>query len=88
MHLGTTLSKTAAKITDRSGIFWNIYGEKGSGDIGHSGSDPSILSFIYFNPETGLDCVLTTNTDSQKRIDGVVEIWQLLVKNREKIQKN
>lgn len=81
------LSKTASTETERQGIFWDIYGKTGDGDIGHSGSDPGILSFMYFDPKTGLGCVLTTNTDSHKKLTEVVDIWKILIKNREKIAK-
>lgn len=67
----------------RSGLFWDVFGKEGRGDIGHSGSDPGILSFMYFDPETGIGCVLMTNTDSEgKDIKTVVEMWEILIKNR------
>lgn len=67
----------------RSGLFWDIFGKKGRGDIGHSGSDPGILSFMYFDPDKGIGCLLLTNTDSEGAdAKGVVEIWELLIKSR------
>jgi len=71
------------KSSDRSGIFWDIYGKKGTTDIGHNGSDPGILSFMYFDPETGLGCILLTNTDAEdENIEKLIEIWELLIKYR------
>ncbi len=68
---------------DRSGIFWDIYGKKGRTDIGHNGSDPGILSFMYFDPDTGLGCILLTNTDAEDdNIRKLIEIWELLIKYR------
>lgn len=67
----------------RSGLFWDIFGKEGRGDIGHSGSDPGILSFMYFDPEKGIGCLLMTNTDSGgEDTKTVVEMWELLIKNR------
>ena len=76
------LNKSLKKAEGKSGIFWDIYGKKDIGDIGHSGSDPGILSFLYFNPTTGIACILTTNVDEHKRLDQVVELWQLLIAYR------
>ena len=55
------LAKSATAIKSRSGIFWDIFGEEGNGDIGHSGSDPGITTFMYFDPMLGIGCILTTN---------------------------
>ena len=76
------LSKSTATLEGKIGVFWDIFGKEGNGDIGHSGSDPGILSFMYFGPVSGIGCVLTTNTDSHKRQKEVVEIWKLLIKYR------
>ena len=79
------LNKSLKNPDGRSGIFWDIYGQKGIGDIGHSGSDPGILSFLYFHPTTGIACILTTNVDGHKRLDQVVELWQLLIAYRNEL---
>ena len=70
----------------RSGIFWDIFAKKGTGDIGHNGSDPGILTFMYFDPESGIGCLLFTNTDAEdKGIKQVVKMWQTLIKYRNDI---
>lgn len=67
----------------RSGIFWDIFAKKGNGDIGHNGSDPGILTFMYFDPILGIGYILNTNTDAEdKNIKAVLEIWEILVKNK------
>lgn len=77
------LAKTIEETEGRSGIFWDIFGKEGTGDIGHNGSDPGILTFMYFDPEKGIGCLLKTNTDSEdKQIKEVVKIWELLIKYR------
>ena len=76
------LAKIIQNFERRYGVFWNIFGDSGVGDIGHSGSDPGILSFMYFDPISGIGCVLLTNTDSDTHHAEVVEIWQILIKYR------
>lgn len=76
------LSNTAGNIKDQRGLFWDIFGTAANGDIGHSGSDPGVLSFMYFNPEDGLGCILLTNMDSHKNFDEVLNIWQLIINHK------
>lgn len=77
------LAKTIRETEGRSGIFWDIFGKTGKGDIGHNGSDPGILTFMYFDPESGVGCLLHTNTDSEdKQIQEVLRIWHLLIEYR------
>lgn len=77
------LVKTLKETAGRSGVFWDIFAKKGTGDIGHNGSDPGILSFMYFNPESGIGCLLFTNTDAEdKNIKEVVKMWEILIKYR------
>lgn len=74
------LKNSITKAEGRSGIFYDIFGKTGKGDIGHSGSDPGILSFMYFDPEKGIGCLLMTNTDSEdKEFKHVVKMWQMLI---------
>lgn len=79
------LNKTLKNPAGRSGIFWDIFGKQGIGDIGHSGSDPGVVSFLYFHPTTGIACVLTANLDAHKKFDQIVEIWQILIDYRNEI---
>ncbi len=74
------LVKTITSAERHYGVFWNIFGDEGKGDIGHSGSDPGILSFMYFDPDTGTGCVLTTNGDENPNHANVIKIWEILVK--------
>ena len=68
---------------DKRGVFWDILSKKKNGDIGHSGSDPGILSFMYFNPELGVGYLLLTNTDSSgEDIQSVVKMWRTMIKYR------
>ena len=79
----TPLSKSIVKTEGRSGIFWDIFAKKGKGDIGHNGSDPGILTFMYFDPVSGIGCLLKTNTDSEdENIKAVLNIWEILIKHR------
>jgi len=73
----------------RSGIFWDIFAKKGKGEIGHNGSDPGILTFMYFDPESGIGCLLFTNTDAaDKNSKEVVKMWEILIKYRNDILNN
>lgn len=75
------------KTEGRSGIFWDIFAKEGNGDIGHNGSDPGILTFLYFDPISGIGCLLKTNTDAEdKNMKAVIEIWELLIKHREMVK--
>jgi len=78
------LKNSIIKTEGKSGIFWDISAKKENGDIGHNGSDPGILTFMYFDPVSGIGCILTTNTDAEdKNIKEVVKMWRLLIKHRE-----
>lgn len=61
-----------------SGLFLDI--EPAYNVIGHTGGDPGINSFMFFNTETGRGRILITNTDSQKENSGEIfyEIWNIL----------
>jgi len=64
----------------RRGIFWDIFDKGAKGDIGHNGSDPGILSFMYFNPDKEVGYLLLSNTDSAgDDIQEILKIWQLMV---------
>lgn len=77
------LVNSLQKTEGRSGIFWDIFGKEGQGDIGHNGSDPGILTFMYFDPESGIGCLLFTNTDAEdKHMPEIIQLWEMLIKNR------
>jgi len=61
---------------ERNGIFWDVFGESGIGDIGHTGTDPGVYCFMYFNPNTGIGKILMTNTSGKQSKQQVIEIWQ------------
>ena len=79
----TPLVNSIKETEGRSGIFWDIFAKTGKGDIGHNGSDPGILSFMYFDPASGIGCLLFTNTDSEdKELKNVLKMWEMLIKYR------
>ncbi len=59
---------------ERSGIFWDVFGSEGEGDIGHAGSDPGIETFMYFKPETKIGKILFVNTGHYK--EDIIQVWQ------------
>ena len=80
------LANSIQKTEGRNGIFWDIFAKKGKGDIGHNGSDPGILTFMYFDPASGIGCLLFTNTDAEdKAIKQVLQMWEVLIKYRNDI---
>lgn len=60
-----------------SGVFWAI---NGKGEYGHSGGDPGIMTYMIFDPETGLGRIVFTNKfdDEGNGINQVVYIWKTL----------
>lgn len=62
-----------------SGIFM---GFTPSGQIGHTGGDPGIATFMFFNPQTKIGRVLMINTSitSQEGVDQFYSIWNTLGK--------
>jgi len=80
------LSKVAAALKSQRGIFWDIFGEDKDGDIGHSGSDPGITTFMYFDPVEGIGCILNTNVDGHAHHAEYVELWKLLIEHKEAFQ--
>jgi len=83
-HMMTSpLKESMTEQIDRSGIFWDIYGSEGKGDIGHNGSDPGIVTFMYFDPESGIGYLLKSNIDADdKHFKDVIAMWQVLIKYR------
>ena len=53
--------------------------------IGHTGGDPGVNSFMYFNTQTGKGNILITNTDSEKENSNEVfyGIWNALGEAKE-----
>ena len=59
-----------------SGIFM---GFSAKGFVGHTGSDPGIVSFMFFNPKTNLGKLLFINTELNKDSKKVfINIWKKL----------
>ncbi len=48
----------------KSGIFW----EAGLKNVGHSGEDPGVLTFVYFNKENLTGYILFANTSNTRNI--------------------
>ena len=64
---------------ERIGIFWDVFGETGVGDIGHSGVDPGIYCFMYFKPSTGIGKILLTNASGDKNQKNTIEVWEQFI---------
>ncbi|MEL6925146.1 MAG: serine hydrolase domain-containing protein [Bacteroidota bacterium] len=70
---------------ERQGIFWDVYSDSGQGDIGHSGSDPGVTTFMYFDPEKRVGSILFFNVDLEKGLQKpAIDLWLLLVRHQEK----
>ena len=49
--------------------------------IGHTGGDPGVSSFMFFNAKTGKGKLLLVNTDlNEKGVETFLEIWRTLEK--------
>lgn len=61
----------------KTGIFWTI---NGKGEYGHSGGDPGIMTFMMFDPETGIGRIVFTNKfdDEGNGMNQLVYIWKTL----------
>ncbi|RMA64321.1 serine hydrolase domain-containing protein [Ulvibacter antarcticus] len=60
-----------------SGIFMD-FSKRG---LGHSGGDPGIVTYMYFNPETNIGKIVFENTDFEEDravINSFKEIWKTL----------
>jgi CubicO group peptidase (beta-lactamase class C family) len=58
------------------GIFM---GMSAQGQMGHTGGDPGVTTFMFFNPETRIGKILLANTDlSKEGIKKFIEIWKIL----------
>lgn len=66
------------------GIFWV---HRKNGEIGHTGGDPGITAFLFFNPKTATGRIFITNTllEKSEQIKVFSEIWRLLREYEEKI---
>jgi CubicO group peptidase (beta-lactamase class C family) len=72
------MPKNLPEREPNSGIFWVI---RNNGSIGHTGSDPGVTAFLFFNPKTGIGKLFMTNTDmeeSPELLRQFVDIWKLL----------
>lgn len=59
-----------------SGIFM---GFSASGYIGHTGSDPGVATFMFFDPKTQIGKILIVNTDLGKEgVKEFMKIWDIL----------
>lgn len=57
------------------GVFWAVY----QNSIGHSGGDPGVTTFAYFNKNTGLARLLFINTsDTKKFSEDINVVWNAL----------
>ena len=67
-----------------SGIFWRI---KNNGQLGHTGSDLGVTTFMFFDPKTKTGKIFMTNIEfddpqkegvDQKLVSSFVEVWKAL----------
>ena len=70
-----------------SGLFWRI---KKNGQIGHTGSDLGITTFLFFDPKTNIGRIFMTNIEfdnpetgeiNEKLVTQFIEIWKILEKH-------
>ncbi|WP_299253950.1 serine hydrolase [uncultured Aquimarina sp.] len=70
--------KTKKEIKDNYGFFWEV---SPSGKMGHNGSDPGVLTLMYFNKNDKVGAVFFMNTginDDKDVINSVRSIWMLI----------
>ena len=59
-----------------AGIFMGFMED---GQIGHSGGDPGISSFMFFDPQTQLGRILVVNTDlNEEGYKAFLALWETL----------
>jgi len=77
-----TLFKNQLHVPDgeRMGIFWDVFGETGVGDIGQSGEDPGVYCFMYFNPTTGIGKILMTNATGEEQQKNTIQVWEEFIR--------
>lgn len=73
---------------ERNGIFWDVFGESGVGDIGHSGIDPGVYCFMYFNPTSGIGKILMTNATGDKNEQNTIAVWEQFIRMETLFLKN
>ncbi|WP_299223242.1 serine hydrolase domain-containing protein [uncultured Aquimarina sp.] len=69
---------TKKEIKDNYGFFWEV---SPSGKMGHNGSDPGILTLMYFNKKDKVGAVFFMNTgidEDKDIINSVRSIWKLI----------
>lgn len=67
-----------------SGIFM---GFSAKGYIGHTGSDPGVATFMFFNPKTQIGKILMVNTDLGKEgVSAFIAVWNTLGEHETKLK--
>jgi len=74
------------KIIDEKsiGVFWSF---RESGVIGHTGGNPGVTTFMFFNPESNIGMILFTNIliePSKELTKQFISIWNVLGKYNNK----
>lgn len=73
----TERSESAYNDEYNMGVFMGI---SATGQIGHTGGDPGVATFMFFNPETQVGKILFVNTDLGKEgTKEFIEIWKKLI---------
>lgn len=70
----------------KSGLFWEYIDTDGKDNIGHSGSDPGILTLLFFDPEIGIGYVATFNCVDGQYSTGIRKVWDLLSKQKQRFK--
>ena len=64
---GSALSKVKDKNNSKQAITWNVRQRKSGGKlIGHTGGDPGVRTYAYFDPKTSKGVLLFLNTASRE----------------------
>ncbi|MDH7446676.1 serine hydrolase [Aquimarina sp. 2201CG14-23] len=74
---------TTKEIKDNYGFFWEV---SPKGKMGHNGSDPGILTLMYFNKNEKIGAIFFMNTsleEDKELIKSVQNIWRSI-----KVYKN
>ena len=79
-----SLGKMPLKINPKEPNQGVFFVHRTNGLIGHTGSDPGVSAFMFFNPTTKIGKIFITNIDigeDEKLAAQFVEIWRVLEEN-------
>jgi len=74
-------------VDTHSGIFWDILPGKKKITIGHSGGDPGIVTYMYFDTDAKLGSIIFFNSDVSKKERATIQkVWDVLKIYRGKLK--